>query len=190
MINVSDVMEYLFCPRFIYYMYCLDIPQHEEKRYKVLKGRKLHQTRKNNNKSYIRKKIDCVKKDVEVYLSSKKYHIKGIVDEVLFLRDGTAAPLDYKFAEYREKVFRTHRYQSVLYGLMVADNYNIKVKKGFICYTRSNNRVKEIKFREKDFIVAIKLIEDVVEIIQKGVYPEGSKYKIRCIDCTYRNICL
>ena len=33
-ITISDVLEYLFCPRFIYFMYCLDIPQHEEKRYK------------------------------------------------------------------------------------------------------------------------------------------------------------
>ncbi|MDD3874557.1 MAG: hypothetical protein PHE01_10315, partial [Methanosarcina sp.] len=36
-IRISDVLEYLFCSRFIYYMYCLDIPQHEEKRFKVLK---------------------------------------------------------------------------------------------------------------------------------------------------------
>ena len=24
-ITISDVLEYLFCPRFIYYMHCLDI---------------------------------------------------------------------------------------------------------------------------------------------------------------------
>lgn len=38
-IRISDVLEYLFCSRFIYYMYCLDISQHEEKRFKVIKGR-------------------------------------------------------------------------------------------------------------------------------------------------------
>jgi CRISPR-associated exonuclease Cas4 len=189
-ITVSDVMEYLFCKRFIYFMYCLGIPQHEEKRYKVLKGRELHEAREKVNKSYIRKKLQCVRKDVAVYLVSRKYHLKGEVDEVLFLNDGTAAPLDYKFAEFRDTVFRTHKYQSALYGLMIADNYGVGVKRGFVCYTRSNHLVKEVKLRNKDFERAIALVNEVLEVIQKGFYPDAANYKARCVDCTYRNICV
>ncbi|MGB7533624.1 MAG: CRISPR-associated protein Cas4 [Halobacteriota archaeon] len=189
-ITVSDVMEYLFCPRFIYFMYCLGIPQHEEKRYKVLKGRALHEAREKMNKSYIRKKLQCVRKDVAVYLVSKRNHLKGEVDEVLFLNDGTAAPLDYKFAEFKDRVFKTHRYQSALYGLMIADNYGVEVNRGFVCYTRSNHLVKGVKLSEKDFERAIALVNEVLEVIQKGFYPEATKYKARCVDCTYRNICV
>ena len=189
-ITVSDVMEYLFCPRFIYFMHCLGIPQHEERRYKVLKGRTLHEAREKVNKSYIRKKLQCVRKDVAVYLVSKQNHLKGEVDEVLFLADGTAAPLDYKFAEFKDKVYRTHRYQSALYGLMIADNYGVEVKKGFVCHTRSNHLVKEIKLTNKDFGRAQTMINEVLEIIQKGFYPNATKYKVRCVDCTYRNICV
>ena len=97
-ITVSDVMEYLSCPRFIYYMYCPGIPQHEEKRYKVLKGRALHEAREKVNRSYVRNKLQCVQKEVAVYLVAKRHYVKG---EVLFLEDGTAAPLDYKFAEFK-----------------------------------------------------------------------------------------
>jgi CRISPR-associated exonuclease Cas4 len=189
-IAVSDVMEYLFCPRFIYFMYCLGIPQHEEKRYKVLKGRELHEAREKVNKSYIRKKLQCVRKDVAVYLVSKRNHLKGEVDEVLFLEDGTAAPLDYKFAEFKDTLFRTHKYQSALYGLMIADNYGVEVNRGFVCYTRSKHLVKEVKLGNKDFERAIALVSEVLEIIQKGFYPEATKYKARCVDCTYRNICV
>ncbi|HJH25338.1 MAG TPA: CRISPR-associated protein Cas4 [Methanophagales archaeon] len=189
-ITVSDVMEYLFCPRFIYFMYCLGIPQHEEKRYKVLKGRALHEAREKMNKSYMRKKLQCVRKDVAVYLVSQRNHLKGEVDEVLFLEDGTAAPLDYKFAEFKDTVFRTHKYQSALYGLMIADNYGVEVNRGFVCYTRSNHLVKEVKLREKDFERAIAMVGEVLEVIQKGFYPDATKYKARCVDCTYRNICV
>jgi len=189
-ITVSDVMEYLFCKRFIYFMYCLGIPQHEEKRYKVLKGRELHEAREKVNKSYIRKKLLCVRKDAAVYLVSRKYHVKGKVDEVLFLEDGTAAALDYKFAEFKDTVFRTHKYQSALYGLMIADNYGVEVNRGFVCYTRSKHLVKEVKLGNKDFERAIALVSEVLEIIQKGFYPEATKYKARCVDCTYRNICV
>lgn len=189
-ITVSDVIEYLFCPRFIYFIHCLKIPQHEEKRYKVLKGRELHETKKKINKNYLRKRLNCIKKEDAVYLVCEKYHIKGEVDQVLFLADGTASPFDYKFGEFKKSVFRTHRFQSILYGLMIKENYNIEVNKGFVCYNRSNNLVKEIKFRKNDFEKAIKTINKILEIIQKCFYPKKTKYPMRCIDCCYRRICV
>lgn len=188
-VTVSDVMEYLFCPRFTYFMYCLNIPQHEEKRYKVLKGRKLHEIRDKINKDYLRKRLNCIRKETSVYLSSSRYHIKGIVDEVLFLKDGTASPLDYKFAEYKEKLFRTHRYQSIIYALMIKENYKAEVNKGFICYARSNNLIREIRIRDKDYKDVIETINSILTIIHKGFYPQKTKYPMKCVDCCYRNIC-
>ena len=35
--------------------------------------------------------------------------MRGIVDEVLFLDDGTAAPLDFKYAEYKDWTFKNYR---------------------------------------------------------------------------------
>ena len=189
-ITVSDVIEYLFCPRFIYFMHCLDIPQREGKRYKVLKGRELHEIREKVNRDYLRKKLNCKGKEISAYLTSRNYHIKGEVDEILFLDDGTAAPLDYKFAEFKDTLFRTHKYQSALYGLLIMENFGVEVKRGFVCYARSNYRVEEIIFRESDFEKAKWMVREILGIIQKGFYPEGSKQKARCMDCTYRNICI
>ena len=190
MITISDVLEFLFCPRFTYFMHCLDIPQHEEMRYKVLKGRDVHETRRVTNIDYARKKIDCVRKERQVFIASKKHHIKGIADEVLFLGDGTAAPLEYKFAEYKDRVFKTYKYQLVLQAMMIADNYGVEVNRGYICYTRSNNLVKQIDFKRKDFDKAIAIIMDILEIIEKGFYPEKAKSGVKCVDCCYRNICV
>ncbi len=190
LINVSDVIEYNFCPRFIYYIYCLKIPQHEEKRYKVIKGRAVHEDKSRINKKYLRKKLGVLDKRENVYLSSRGYKIKGIVDEVLFLEDGNAAPLDYKFAEYKERLFKTHRFQSVLYGLMIKEVFDVEVKKGFVCYVRSNNLVKEIIFRSKDFEKGISAIDEILEIIWKGTYPDGRKNLNKCVDCAYRRICV
>lgn len=189
-ITVSEVIEHMFCPRFTYFMNCLSIPQKEGERYKVKKGRKIHEDKSKINKEYLRKKLGVKDKEISVYLSSTKYKIRGIVDEVLFLNDGTASPLDYKFAEFKEKVFKTYKYQIILYGLMIKDIYNIDVKKGFICYTRSNNLIKEIKFRNFDFENVVSVIDEILEIIIKGTYPKKTKYLKRCFDCCYRNICV
>jgi len=188
-VTVSDALEYLFCPRFIFFERCLMIPEHQEKRYKVLKGRELHESREKVNRDYVRKKLNCIRKEVAVYLTSHKYHFKGEVDEILFLDDGTAAPMDYKFAEYKDTVYRTHKYQAALYGLLIMEHYGVDVKRGFVCYTRSNHHVEEINFSQKDFERARIMVTEILNIIQRGYYPDGTKQRARCVDCTYRNIC-
>lgn len=45
-ITPSEVIEYLYCPRFIYFMNCLGIAQHEDQRFMVLKGREVHEQRR------------------------------------------------------------------------------------------------------------------------------------------------
>lgn len=189
-VTVSDALEYLFCPRFIFFMHCLGIAQREERRYKVQKGRELHESREKVNRDYVRKRLNCVRKEISVYLTSQKYHFKGEVDEVLFLEDGTAAPLDYKYAEFKNTIYKTHKYQAALYGILIMEHYGVDVKKGFVCYTRSNNYVVEIDFRQKDFEMAKKIVREILMIIQRSYYPEGTKQKARCADCTYRNICV
>lgn len=189
-ITPSEVIEYMFCPRFVYFMNCLNIPQHEENRYKVLIGREFHEKREKINRDYLRKKIACVKKDILVYLASSRYHLRGEVDEVLYLADGTMAPLDYKFAEYKDTIYHTHKVQSILYGLLIKDNYQCEVKKGYVCYVRSKYLLKEIAFEEKDFQQACQIIDEILRIIQQGYYPKRTKFLARCIDCCYKNICV
>lgn len=189
-VTPSEVIEYIFCPRFIYFMNCLDIPQHEENRYKVIKGREVHEEKSQINKEYLRKKIGCVDKEIDVYLASPHLHLRGIIDEVLFLSDDTLAPLDYKFAEFNDHVFQTHFVQSALYALLIRENYQKEVNRGYICYVRSNNFLKELKFSEDDFRKAMEIVENIFEIIQKGFFPARTKSSNRCIDCCYKNICI
>jgi CRISPR-associated exonuclease Cas4 len=189
-ITPSEVIEYLFCPRFIFYMNVLCIPQHEEQRYKVLKGRELHEKKERINREYLRKRLGVKAKDILVYLVSSKYHLKGVVDEIVTLSDGTLAPFDYKFAEYKEPLYKTHRFQSILYALMIKDVYGEEVKRGYVCYIRSNHKVKEVVFKDKDFDEAMKIIDEILKIIQKCYYPKKTEYVARCIDCCYKNICV
>lgn len=185
-----EVVEYLYCPRFIYFMNCLAIPQHEDRRFIVLKGREVHEERRQRNPDYVRKKLGCVAKDADVYLVSDRYHLKGKVDEVLHLRDGTLAPLDYKFTEYKETVYRTHRYQVILYGLMIEDTYQAGVHRGYICYVRKGNVVKEVEIGVQERQEAAAMVADILTIIQTGRFPKRTPHAVRCLDCCYGNICV
>lgn len=149
-ITASHLLEYLFCPRFTYFEYVLDIPQHEEKRFKVEKGRTIHEKIRKINPGYLRKKLRAKEKKMDVYLTSSM-GLRGIIDEILFLDDGTAAPLDYKYAEYKERTFKNQKYQLVFYSQLIKDNYEVPVNRGYIIYTRSKNKLIEVPIREEDF---------------------------------------
>ena len=79
-ITPSDMIEFLYCKRFIYYMKCLGISQNEEKRFKVMMGREIHEKRATQNKDYLPKKIGSCNKMIGVNLISEKYGIIGNVD--------------------------------------------------------------------------------------------------------------
>lgn len=187
-ITASDILEYLFCPRFTYFEVYLQIPEHQEKRFKVQKGRMVHEDKMRLNPDYLRKKLGCVDRKTAVYLSSER-GMRGIVDEVLFLDDGTAAPLDYKYAEYKERTFKNHKYQLTFYGRLITEHFQVPVTRGFIVYTRSRNKLMEVPITERMSSNLDSIMRDLADVVQKGVYPEPTKYRARCGDCCYRNIC-
>ena len=188
-ITPSDIIEFNYCKRFIYYMKVLGIAQNEETRYKVQLGRNIHELKEKRNKEYLRKAINSVKKLIEVPLISEKYKIKGKVDEINFLEDGTAAPLDYKFAQYKDIVFKTYKTQMVMYAIMIEEMFEVPVNVAYIVYCRGGNELIKLDITES-------MKNDIAEVIGEyskvldGYYPKATKDKSKCLDCCYRNICI
>lgn len=189
-VTPSEVMEYLYCPRFVYYMNVLKITQHEHRRSLVNKGRDIHQLKLLQNKDYLRKTAGAVDKLVDVYLSSQTLKLVGRMDEVLFLSDGSAAPLDYKYAFWENKVYKTLKYQQVLYAMLIKDNFNCPVNKAFIVYTRTKNHLVEIPITAAMEKKAKIILDEVFKIINMAEYPKATTTKRKCEDCTYRNLCV
>lgn len=190
LVTPSEVMEYLYCPRFTYFLNVLKIPQYEERRYKVQKGREVHQQRLEQNRDYIRKKIPMVNKKQNVYLSSEALHVRGVVDEIIYLKDGSLAPADYKFSEYRPYLYSTHKIQTALYALLIREHYDKPVHTGYIFYLRGGSKMHAVaitKALERDAAAAVTAM---LTIIQNEELPKRTSYRIRCADCCYKNICV
>jgi CRISPR-associated exonuclease Cas4 len=187
-ITPSDIIQYLYCPRFTYFEHVLNIPQYEEKSYKAMRGRHLHEHKQNINKDYLRKKIGAAEKYQEQYLGNK--FLRGKVDEVLILNDGTMASLDYKFAKYKGKIFNTYKTQLFCYAWLIEDNFPKPVEKGYLVYTRSRNKLIEIPVTEKAKEKVKKAAAEIIDIIDSNKFPKATRYKRRCTGCTYRNICI
>lgn len=184
----SQIIEYLYCPRYTFFEYVLRIPQFEEKFYKVERGREMHNEKLERNKSYLRKKIGVTDKWLDQYLGMEG--LRGKVDEVIRLQDGTYAPLDYKFAHWNEKVYETYRQQLYCYAILIEENFKGKVTKGFLVYTRSSNKVVEVEIPEESKTEIKRSMDQMLEIIEQNKFPKATKFKRRCLNCTYRNICI
>ena len=190
MITPSEVIEHVYCPRFTYYMNVLNIPQFEDRRFKVLKGREVHKRREKENRFYLRKKIGVVNRDLNVYLASPGLGVRGVVDEVLTLQDGTFAPLDYKYSPYREHAFKTHRIQITLYGLLTREAYQKRVTRGYVAYIRGGSHLVEVPIGEAEESIAQKIVAEILDIIQTGRLPKKTPHRAKCGDCCYKNICV
>ncbi|NVZ11569.1 CRISPR-associated protein Cas4 [Allochromatium humboldtianum] len=190
MLTPSEVLEHIYCPRFTWFMNVQQIPQHEESRFKVLKGREVHRRRATENRDYLRRKIGAVKREIEVYLASPSLHLRGIVDEVLWLKDGTMAPLDYKYTEARDQVFKTHETQVTLYGMLIEAVYKKPVQRGYVAYVRDGSQLQEVAITEAAKQEMRCLVEQIFAIIRTGRLPARASSRLRCEDCCYKNICV
>ncbi len=189
-LTVTHVHEHLFCPRFTYFEYVLAIPERQERRLLVQKGRQAHEERKRINPNYLRKKLGVVQRQFDVPMASARLGLRGSVDEVLTLANGSMAPFDYKFAEFRDQIYHNQKMQSVLYGLLIRETFQRPVHRGFLCYLRSKNKVVPIEFTESDFTEAELVLREILEVIQTGRFPRATAWRSRCCDCCYRNICI
>jgi CRISPR-associated exonuclease Cas4 len=187
-VTPSHIIEYLYCPRFTYYEYVLCIPQYEERHYKVEKGREVHDSKLEQNKDYLRKRIGVVEKYTDQYLTNEL--LRGTIDEVLLLNDGSMAPLDYKFAKFEDRIYETYQTQLECYAELIEENFHKDVNKGFLVYTRSSNKLVEVEITKSSKVDIRRICQEVNDIILQNYFPKATKYKQRCIGCTYRNICV
>jgi CRISPR-associated exonuclease Cas4 len=183
----SHIIEYLYCNRFTYFEYVISIPQYEDRHFKVKKGREIHDQKLEQNKEYLRRRIGVTERYNDQYLTND--FLRGTIDEVLKLEDGTMAPLDYKFAIYDDKVFETYKTQLFCYAWLIEENFHCEVKKGFLVYTRSSNKLIEVEVAKSDKNLVKEATKGIQEIIENNYYPKATKFKQRCVTCTYRNIC-
>lgn len=187
-ITPSHIIQHLYCPRFTYFEWVLRLSQHEEKFSKVLRGRNLHDERLERNKNYLRKRLGVVARYDDQYLTND--FLRGRIDEVLELEDGSMAPLDYKFAEYQDKVYSTYLTQLYCYAMLIEHNFGKQVNKGFIVYTRSNNKVMTIPIPPSALDAIRRTADEIADVVTENHFPKATPIRKRCLNCTYRNVCV
>lgn len=122
-------------------------------------------------------------------LTSKKLKLQGVLDCVI-RSGGEYIPVDYKNMESNKgKPWIDHKYQLVAYALLLEENYNTVVKRGYINYIPEKLAIKiDITPTLKTHIKRI--ITQIEETIKKEKPPPIRVAKEKCTGgCGYKWVC-
>ncbi len=188
MLQVSDITQYFYCPRKVYFMRTLGIKV--PARHKMDTGKEEHSREhrrvKERKTVYGFKPEEIVKVLHQLPVEAPEYRLHGRVDTVLVLQDDEVVPVDVKYSDFME-VKRNWKKQLVAYALLLETKFGKKVKRGFLYFPSKKDKI-EVKISEEDKRAIIKDIEQILELIKSEKMPpvhQGNK----CNYCEMRKFC-
>ncbi len=137
-ISVTDVKHYVYCPRLVYFDRVLHATpvfgsQQEE-------GKESHEeyvTRELRRKDAIYYSSDLVGAEKLLFtsLSSDRLELQGNVDLIIRTAKREFIPVEYKnMNSEKGKLCMDHKYQLVAYALLIEENFETMIKRGFVNY--------------------------------------------------------
>lgn len=185
MITVSDIKQFFYCQRIVYYRYCMPLPHKTTEKMRVGKDEHEIISLLEKRRSLRRYGLSEGKRHFDVYLSSDRLELSGILDLLIITPNGYF-PVEYKYTSHR--ISENQKCQLAAYAMLVEDAYKVKVERGFI-YRVEQKDIKEVRI---DRILRTKVESALGQIrgmIASEILPEPTKVRARCFDCEYRKYC-
>ena len=192
-VSVTDVKHYIYCPRIIYFDHVLHATpifgsQQEE-------GKEQHE-------DYVRKELR--RKDAVYYspefvgaekmlftmLSSSSLELRGNVDCIIRTVKDEYIPVDYKnMASDGGRAWMDHKYQLVAYALLIEENFNTVVKRGFINYI-SEALILELEITPSMKAHVKRVLGHIKRIIREEQLPPIRVAENKCTGgCGHKQTC-
>src|SRR5690554_454627 len=184
-LNVTDIKQYIYCPRIIYFTYCQPIDK--KTIFKMEYGREIHDVVDvlEKRRTLKRYNLEGGEKLFKQKFFSERLGLSGKLDMLVKTEKGMI-PIEMKYTQRKPGL--NHKYQLAAYMLLLEDVYNSNIRSGIIhiipdksSYHYKNtdglrDRVKEI-------------IEEIRNMVVKERFPDKCQGWRRCKDCEYRNYC-
>jgi CRISPR-associated exonuclease Cas4 len=184
-LRVSDLKQYAYCPRVVYYQYLLpvgkkttfkmDYGKIEESKIDKLEGRR-------KLKKY---GLSEGKRFFHHFINSLRLGLSGKLDLLIETEKGYF-PVDFKYTTGRPQ--KNHIYQLCGYALILDDIYGTAVEKGFV-YLIPKDEAVVFELDSSLKRETIKMLGDIRDMIRMDKMPDIVGNRNKCFDCEYRNYC-
>ncbi len=186
-LTVTDVRQYLYCPRVVYYTYCMPVKRPTTVTYKMIEGQKQHEEaadreRRRSLRAYGLKEGERL---FQVRLRSLRLGLSGRLDMVI-ITSREVIPVEHKFSSRR--VSSNHLYQLAAYALLVEERWHRPVRRGFVYFIPAKH-AEEIAITANRRTRTTRALYEIRQMIASESMPTPTRYRGRCTDCEFRRFC-
>lgn len=188
-VMVSDIVQYFYCPRKVYYLKVLGAPF--VAKLKMMRGSS--EDEKEKRRLEERKSVygfapsEVFQIIHDLCLEDTKVGIAGQLDTLLELKDGEFVPVDSKFTE-DVIVHRHYKKQLIAYSLLVDSSFDTIVTRGVIYFTKQKKPFV-VPIASEDKIALLKDLDKIRSILSGETVPRKVS-ESKCGYCEVARYCI
>lgn len=184
-LEVTDLKQFVWCPRIPYYRYCL--PRIRPVTYAMREGILSHQEEsdREERRSLRPYGLTSGERFFDVAVRSARLGLVGRIDLVI-RQEQEALVVDYKLT--RDPVGPHYRIQVAAYALLLEEAWGLPVKRGFI-YQIPLQRADEVVLTERLQRSVRMTIEAIRRSVDAEAIPPPVARRSRCVSCEFRRFC-
>ncbi|MBW7883421.1 MAG: CRISPR-associated protein Cas4 [Caldilineaceae bacterium] len=189
LVRVVDLKQYEYCPRIVYFSYCL--PGIRPQTYKMKAGIEYQdKTEELEKRRSLREYgLNDGIRHFHVPLTSERYGCVASVDLVVEFEDETGRrllPVDFKLS--RREPGRHFRLQLACYAMMLEESWGAPAPVG-VLYLIPLRRAVQVKLDARLRHDAQRKLAQIRDMIGRERMPKPTPQRGRCIDCEFRRFC-
>ncbi len=184
-LTVSDVKQYFYCPRVVFYTYCLHAKRPTT--YKMKEGNLEHDAiaEREERRSLKAYGLTEGERQFNMSLYSRRLALTGKLDMAI-LTNNEVIPVDFKNTS--GSVGLNHKYQLTGYALLVEDKWQKPVRRAFI-YLVPEKKAQEVVITDNMRLFVKQTLTKIREMIEQESLPPPARRKTHCTDCEFINFC-
>jgi len=193
-VSVTDIKQYVYCPRIVYFdrvLHATPVFGSQQEDSKELHEDYVKKELRRKDAVYYSPEFVGAEKLLFTSLSSAVLGLQGNVDCIIKTVSGEYVPVEYKnMSSDKGRVCMQHKYQLVGYALLIEDSFKTVVRRGFVNYLPETLILQfEITPTMKSYVKRV--LGHIKRIIRDEELPPIRVAKEKCAGgCGHRQTCL
>lgn len=191
LLEVSDLKQAAYCPRVVYYRYCL--PEIRPITDLMQAGQRNHndESEREERRSLRKYGIEEGERCFDLYLKSARLGLRGRIDLAIAVPNRSSPQAEAVVVEYKdsERASASHfKLQVAAYALLLEEAWEIPVRRAFI-YSIPERRAEAVAITPSLRKKVLSLIAELQTSVQGERMPAAPSSRRPCIDCEFRRFC-
>lgn len=192
-VSVTDIKQYIYCPRIVYFdrvLHATPMFGSQQKDSKELHEDYVEKELRRKDAIYYSPEFVGAEKFMFISLSSSTYGLQGNVDCIIKTAKGEYILVEYKnMNSDKGRVCMQHKYQLVGYALLIEDNFNTTVKRAFVDYI-PEGLILQFEITPTMKIFVKRVLGHIRRIIKDEELPPIRVAKYKCLGgCGHKEVC-